>query len=323
MVVCVWQSWGRWRSSPPPSAAPGCVCYWYGWRWRPGAPSPSRNWPRRCGRTSGPPTRPTRCSRWSPGYGGPCPTRRRWSWYPAATARLLSEALALWRGPALGEVATAPFASGYALRLEEARLTAIEDRAQADLTRFTQEGPAPTRPAHDHATPAAPATQDSTTRDRTTYGRTGQDRTAQGTPTVRTAASTDGTTRLTGPTFGATTASGGTAKGGATARGQSATEDGTQEGGEGTAEGGGAAGGGRADGELGGLLALELIAEQPTDHRAGAWANAVGSKRSSASTRCWHLWSRWLRKILSHTMAILLCQRAGLSPLQFARLLTS
>ncbi|MFI6326250.1 IS982 family transposase [Nonomuraea sp. NPDC050556] len=37
----------------------------------------------------------------------------------------------------------------------------------------------------------------------------------------------------------------------------------------------------------------------------------------------WHLWSRWLRKILSHTMAILLCQRAGLSPLRFAQLLTS
>jgi hypothetical protein len=37
----------------------------------------------------------------------------------------------------------------------------------------------------------------------------------------------------------------------------------------------------------------------------------------------WHLWSRWLRKLLSHTMAVLLCQRAGLGSLQFADLITS
>lgn len=38
----------------------------------------------------------------------------------------------------------------------------------------------------------------------------------------------------------------------------------------------------------------------------------------------WHLCSRWLRKILSHTVAFLLAQRAGLeSPLQFAELLAS
>ena len=36
----------------------------------------------------------------------------------------------------------------------------------------------------------------------------------------------------------------------------------------------------------------------------------------------WHLWSRWLRKVLSHTVAVLLCQRAGLSPLRFADLVT-
>src|SRR5215211_1150587 len=35
----------------------------------------------------------------------------------------------------------------------------------------------------------------------------------------------------------------------------------------------------------------------------------------------WHLWSRWLRKLLSHTMAVLLCQRAGLGPLRFADLI--
>jgi Transposase DDE domain len=37
----------------------------------------------------------------------------------------------------------------------------------------------------------------------------------------------------------------------------------------------------------------------------------------------WHLWSRWLRKLLSHTMAVLLCQRSGLPPLQFAQLVTT
>lgn len=31
----------------------------------------------------------------------------------------------------------------------------------------------------------------------------------------------------------------------------------------------------------------------------------------------WHLWSRWLRKILSHTVAVLLCQQQGLPPLTF------
>jgi hypothetical protein len=36
----------------------------------------------------------------------------------------------------------------------------------------------------------------------------------------------------------------------------------------------------------------------------------------------WHLWSRWLRCVVSHTLAVLLCQRRGLSPLQFDALLT-
>lgn len=36
----------------------------------------------------------------------------------------------------------------------------------------------------------------------------------------------------------------------------------------------------------------------------------------------WHLASRWLRCVLSHTCAILLCQQVGLPPLQFDRLLT-
>jgi hypothetical protein len=37
----------------------------------------------------------------------------------------------------------------------------------------------------------------------------------------------------------------------------------------------------------------------------------------------WHLVARWLRKLASHTLAVLLCQRAGLAPLAFARLLAT
>lgn len=36
----------------------------------------------------------------------------------------------------------------------------------------------------------------------------------------------------------------------------------------------------------------------------------------------WHLTSRWLRKVLSHTVAVYFCQQVGLSPLRFAELLT-
>jgi Transposase DDE domain len=36
----------------------------------------------------------------------------------------------------------------------------------------------------------------------------------------------------------------------------------------------------------------------------------------------WHLRSRFLRKVLSHTIAVLLCERSGLSPLRFSELLT-
>ena len=44
-----------------------------------------------------------------------------------------SEALALWRGPALADVAFEPFAQAEAARLEEARLGALEARIAADL----------------------------------------------------------------------------------------------------------------------------------------------------------------------------------------------
>src|SRR5215203_7159434 len=46
-----------------------------------------------------------------------------------------------------------------------------------------------------------------------------------------------------------------------------------------------------------------------------------GAKRVWARDR-WHLTSRWLRKVLSHTMAVYFCQQVGLSPLRFSELLT-
>jgi DNA-binding SARP family transcriptional activator len=46
----------------------------------------------------------------------------------------LAEALALWRGPALADVADLSFARAAATRLEEARLAALEDRIDADLS---------------------------------------------------------------------------------------------------------------------------------------------------------------------------------------------
>jgi DNA-binding SARP family transcriptional activator len=52
---------------------------------------------------------------------------------PIRAGRLLREALALWRGPALADVADEPFAHSEAIRLEEERLAAIEDRVEADL----------------------------------------------------------------------------------------------------------------------------------------------------------------------------------------------
>ena len=37
----------------------------------------------------------------------------------------------------------------------------------------------------------------------------------------------------------------------------------------------------------------------------------------------WHLWSRWLRKLLSHTLAVYLCQQHGLGSLRLADLVTA
>ncbi|MBW4718276.1 BTAD domain-containing putative transcriptional regulator [Saccharothrix obliqua] len=50
-----------------------------------------------------------------------------------AARRLAREALDLWRGPALADVAGLPFAVGHLAGLEEARLAAAEDAAEAGL----------------------------------------------------------------------------------------------------------------------------------------------------------------------------------------------
>jgi predicted ATPase/DNA-binding SARP family transcriptional activator len=52
---------------------------------------------------------------------------------PRQAGRTLREALALWRGPALADAATAQFAAAAVARLEELRLSALEDRVDADL----------------------------------------------------------------------------------------------------------------------------------------------------------------------------------------------
>jgi DNA-binding SARP family transcriptional activator len=52
---------------------------------------------------------------------------------PTAAAALLRRALALWRGPPIGEFAYEAWAQTEIARLEELRLTALEDRFDADL----------------------------------------------------------------------------------------------------------------------------------------------------------------------------------------------
>jgi len=52
---------------------------------------------------------------------------------PERAAELLSQALALWRGPALADLAFEPFAQAEAARLDELRVAAFEDRIEADL----------------------------------------------------------------------------------------------------------------------------------------------------------------------------------------------
>jgi len=52
---------------------------------------------------------------------------------PATAAASLREALALWRGPALADLAYEPFAQTHAAQLEELRFSALEQRIDADL----------------------------------------------------------------------------------------------------------------------------------------------------------------------------------------------
>jgi DNA-binding SARP family transcriptional activator/class 3 adenylate cyclase len=53
---------------------------------------------------------------------------------PEAGAKRLGDALALWRGPALVDFSYEPFAQAEAARLEELRMSALEDRIEAELT---------------------------------------------------------------------------------------------------------------------------------------------------------------------------------------------
>ena len=52
----------------------------------------------------------------------------------------------------------------------------------------------------------------------------------------------------------------------------------------------------------------------------GQLAERFHAKRTRARDE-WHLMARWLRKLASHTLAVLLCQQAGLAPLAFELLL--
>lgn len=53
---------------------------------------------------------------------------------PAAASEILSRAVERWRGEALQDLAYEDFAQGEIKRLEELRLSAIEDRVESDLT---------------------------------------------------------------------------------------------------------------------------------------------------------------------------------------------
>ena len=61
-------------------------------------------------------------------------------WYLSATPELLGQALALWRGPGLVEFRQEPFALPAARRLAELRLTALEQRVDAELELGRHEG---------------------------------------------------------------------------------------------------------------------------------------------------------------------------------------
>ena len=76
-----------------------------------------------CGRSRRPPLR-------AAGDGGAAGGR---AGSTEAAAAAFEAALALWRGPALGEFASWPFAQAEAAGLDEAHLAAVEDLAEAEL----------------------------------------------------------------------------------------------------------------------------------------------------------------------------------------------
>jgi len=53
----------------------------------------------------------------------------------------------------------------------------------------------------------------------------------------------------------------------------------------------------------------------------GQLVGRFNAKKVWARNR-WHVYSRWMRKIASHTMAVLLCRQENLPPLRFAELIT-
>jgi class 3 adenylate cyclase/DNA-binding SARP family transcriptional activator/tetratricopeptide (TPR) repeat protein len=60
--------------------------------------------------------------------------RRALATDPARASEVLSEAMALWRGPAFAEFIYEPFAQSHIASLEELRLSATEDRIEAELS---------------------------------------------------------------------------------------------------------------------------------------------------------------------------------------------
>jgi hypothetical protein len=84
---------------------------------------------------------------------------------------------------------------------------------------------------------------------------------------------------------------------------------------------------------------LELLAPYKSRKKKDLWPRSLTQKRRRVETVIgqlveryrakkvwardrWHLTNRWLRKLLSHTFAVYLCQRIGLPPLRFAELVT-
>ena len=153
-----------WRSRPRRSG-PCSPCSWP----TTGAPSPSASWPRTSGRghrpsrpappcgctspgcaarsppagsrASSSPARPATCSTCPRRSSTPTGSRPSWPGpgRPGAEGRPnesvagFREALALWRGPALAEVAGSTFATSEAIRLEQLRVLALEECLAGEL----------------------------------------------------------------------------------------------------------------------------------------------------------------------------------------------